>query len=250
MTPADKPAIAAAYSAAADHYDGPALAFWNYFGERTVQRMQLSPGAIVLDVCSGAGASAIPAARAVAPTGRVIGLDLAPPLIALARAKAPLNAEFRHADFEQAYFRPATFDAVVCVFGIFFFPDMAAALQRMWRLLRPGGQLAITVWGHDCFEPLGALFPGPSAWTRLASPGALESLFHDAAISPVEIVHEAYQQPIRSPEDWWSISMGSGYRATIDELSTEDRDRLRAQCFALSAPAIRLPVAYALARRC
>ena len=249
MTPGSKERIAATYSAAADHFDAPALAYWNHFGERTVERAQLPPGAIVLDVCCGAGASAIPAARAVGPSGRVIGLDLAPPLLALARAKAPPNAEFRHADFEQAYFRPATFDAVLCVFGIFFFQDMAGALKKMWRLLRPGGQLAVTVWDHAAFEPLDALFPAPSAWTRLAAPGSLESLFAECDIGPVAIVHEDHYQPISSPEDWWSIAMGSGFRATIDQLSPEDRERLRAKCLALTAPAIHLPVTYALARR-
>ena len=231
MTPPPKPEIAATYSAAADHYDAPALAFWNYFGERTVQRAGLAPGAIVLDVCCGAGASAIPAARAVAPNGRVIGVDLAPPLLELARAKSVPNAEFRHADFDQVYFRPATFDAVLCVFGIFFFPDMPAALQKMRRFLRPGGTLAITIWGPDAFAPLNTLFPGPRAWTRLADPGALESLFPDA-----DITREEFAQPIASPEDWWTIALGSGYRATIDSLSPDARATLRDSCLALTGP--------------
>ena len=153
MTPTPKSQIAAAYSAAADHYDAPPLSFWNYFGERTVKRVALRPGEIVLDVCCGAGASALPAAQTVTPGGRVIGVDLAPPLLALARAKATTqgiaNVEFRHADFDQVYFRPASFDAVVCVFGLFFFPDMVASLQKMWRFLRPGGRLVVTTWGPD-----------------------------------------------------------------------------------------------------
>src|SRR3954454_8377524 len=111
MTPAPLPPskaqISATYSAAADHYESPPLAFWNYFGERTVQRAAMPPDAIVLDVCCGAGGSALPAARAVAPGGRVIGIDLAAGLLALARAKAArqglANAEFRHADFDQVY---------------------------------------------------------------------------------------------------------------------------------------------------
>jgi SAM-dependent methyltransferase len=242
--------VAATYSAAADHFDAPALGFWSHFGERTVARAGLPPGAIVLDVCCGSGASALPAARAVASNGRVIGVDLAPPLLDLARAKAASqslsNAEFRHADFEQVYFRPATFDAVVCVFGIFFFPDMSAALKKMWRFLRPGGTLAITVWGPDAFAPLDTVFPGPHRWDRLAAPGAIESLFAESAISPVDIVHEDYAQPILSPEDWWTIPLGSGYRGKI---TPENRESLRAACLALTAPAVPLPVIYALARR-
>lgn len=249
MTPTAKQQIAATYGAAADHFEWPALGFWNHFGERTVEHLALAPGAMVLDVCCGAGASALPAARAVAPTGRVIGVDLAPPLLDLARAKAIPNAEFRHADFDQVYFRPASFDAVICVFGVFFFPDMAAALQKMWRFLRPGGQLAITVWGDGAFAPLTTLFPGPRPWTRLADPAAVEALFAAAGISPVGVTHEDYSQPIASPEDWWTIAMGSGYRATIDQLTPEDSAALRESCLSITAPTIHLPATYSIARR-
>ncbi len=86
MTPQSKQELAAAYSAAAEHFDAPPLAFLRDCSERTVQHAALSPGAMVLDVCCGSGNSALPAARAIAPTGRVIGVDLAPPLLALARA--------------------------------------------------------------------------------------------------------------------------------------------------------------------
>ena len=68
------------------------------------------------------------------------------------------NAEFRVADFERVYFRPDSFDAVLCVFGIFFFADMAAALTKMWRYLRAGGRMVVVTRGPDVFEPGNALF--------------------------------------------------------------------------------------------
>src|SRR5262249_49203966 len=90
------------YGAAADHYDLAALGFWDRFGAETVSRLRLEPGQAVLDLCCGAGASALPAARAVGPAGRVLGIDIAAPLLDLARAKAArqglANIEFRHGD--------------------------------------------------------------------------------------------------------------------------------------------------------
>lgn len=65
------------YTVAADHYLRPALGFWDRWGAATVARLPLSSGDAVLDVCCGAGASALPAARAVGPAGKVLGLDLA-----------------------------------------------------------------------------------------------------------------------------------------------------------------------------
>jgi ubiquinone/menaquinone biosynthesis C-methylase UbiE len=79
---------AATYNAASDHYDQPALSFWDLYGRRTIERLSLQPGAYVLDVCSGSGASALPAAGRVASNGRVLAVDLAEGLLDLARAKA------------------------------------------------------------------------------------------------------------------------------------------------------------------
>lgn len=58
------------------------------YGQRTVERLRLKPGSVILDVGCGSGASAIPAAIGARPHGRVIAVDLADRLLALARAKA------------------------------------------------------------------------------------------------------------------------------------------------------------------
>jgi SAM-dependent methyltransferase len=83
---------ARAYGAAADHYGLAPLGFWDRFGAETVSRLRLKPGQAVLDLCCGAGASAIPSARAVGPTGRVLGIDVAEPLLELARPEPPARA--------------------------------------------------------------------------------------------------------------------------------------------------------------
>lgn len=90
---------AVTYNAASDHFDHPANSFWDRFGHTTVDRLNLKPGNTVLDVCSGAGASAIPAAQRVGPDGAVIAVDLAENLLELAKAKAQrlglYNVRFR-----------------------------------------------------------------------------------------------------------------------------------------------------------
>src|SRR5215467_5703188 len=76
------------YNAAADYFDASPLSFWDYFGRRTIELLSLATGSRVLDVCCGSGASALPAAKTVGPTGKVVGVDLAQELLQLARAKA------------------------------------------------------------------------------------------------------------------------------------------------------------------
>ena len=77
---------------------------------------------------------------------------------AKARENGLSNLEFKTEDMLALGYPDASFDVVVCVFGIFFVPDMVAATNELWRMLRPGGRLAITTWGPDLFEPANTAF--------------------------------------------------------------------------------------------
>jgi ubiquinone/menaquinone biosynthesis C-methylase UbiE len=234
---------AAAYNAAADRYDDPRLSFWERFGRRTIERLGLERGARVLDVCCGSGASALVAAERVGPEGRVLGVDLAENLVRRARVKAMIrrlgNVEFQVDDFERLDVPAASFDAVVCVFGIYLMSDMWGALRRLWRWLKPGGRLAVTTWGPRLFEPASSLFwqavcaerpelyKGFNPWDRIAQPAALERLLEEAGIPAPRTEAEAGVHPLAQPEDWWTIVQGSGYRATLEELDVQARARVR-----------------------
>ncbi len=151
MDPISDPAklkAEATYNAAADHFDDGPLAFWDRYGRGTIERLSLRPGSSVLDVGCGSGASAIPAAVAVGPFGRVVGIDLAQRLLDIARAKSAAqklsNIDFQRADMTALDYPDGSFDAVVCVFAVFFVTDMVTQVRELWRLVRPGGKLAIT----------------------------------------------------------------------------------------------------------
>lgn len=243
-TPDDAKAKAATtYNAAADFYDDPANSFWDRFGRKTIERLRLPLGARVFDACCGAGASAIPAAEKVGPQGSVLGVDLAQNLLTLARAKANArglkNIEFRLGDVLDPAVPESQFDAVVCVFGIFFIPDMPAAVQALWRLVRPGGRLAITTWGPNFFEPGSTafwnavrearpdLYKGFNPWDRISDPPSVRALLHAGGVDQVEAIAEAGTHPIQSPQAWWLAVLGSGYRGTLEQLDATARERVR-----------------------
>jgi ubiquinone/menaquinone biosynthesis C-methylase UbiE len=235
---------AATYNAASDSYDHPANYFWARFGRRTIEQLDLHAGARVLDVCCGSGASAIPAAEQVGPTGSVLGVDLADRLLERGRAKATArglhNVEFRVGDMLDLGLPASHFDAVVCIFGVFFVPDMPAAVRALWRVVRPGGSLAITTWGPRFFEPGSSafwnsvrqvrpdLYRGFNPWDRICDPQSLRSLLSEAGIADARIVAEAGRHPIASPEAWWLAVIGSGYRGTLEQLDEADVERVRA----------------------
>lgn len=232
------------YTAAADHYLLPALGFWDRWGLATVARLPLSSGDAVLDLCCGAGASALPAARAVGPSGSVLGLDLAEPLLALARRRAAelglRNTSFRACDATAAGLQSGSFDAVVCVFGVFFAADMPAFVGEMWRLVRPGGTLAITTWGPEWCEPASSifwrsvreleptLFRAFNPWDKITTAPALADLLARAGVGGAMVEATAGEHhELERADDFWDIVLGSGYRATVDALTDEQRQRLR-----------------------
>jgi ubiquinone/menaquinone biosynthesis C-methylase UbiE len=234
----------ATYNAAADSYDDAANSFWDCFGRRTIGRLDLKRGADILDVCCGSGASAIPAAQAVGPEGSVLGIDLAERLLEIARTKAKVhgleNVEFRVGDMLGLGLPGPRFDAVVCVFGIFFVPDMTAAVRELWKVVRPGGKLAITTWGPHFFEPGNTAFWNAvrevapdlhksfNPWDRICDPQSVQRLLVDSGIEHSQAWAEAGRHPIPSPEAWWSAVLGSGYRGTLERLDDRGRDHVRA----------------------
>ena len=234
---------ASTYNAAADYYDHPANTFWGQFGRRTVTRLELATGERVLDVCCGSGASAIPAAEIVGVNGAVVGVDLAENLLELARAKAKQrglsNIRFQSGDLMHLPFEDDSFDVAVCVFGIFFVPDMEAALRELKRVVRNGGRVAITTWGPRFFEPASTffwnsirdvrpdLYKGFNPWDRISEVNAVVRLLGGAGLTQMEAVAESDSQPVNEPEDWWAMIMGSGYRGTVEQLSLADLEHVR-----------------------
>ena len=113
-----------------------------------VAHASVRPGETVLDVGCGYGATALRLAQTVGPKGRVIGLDVSAPMLALARARSEgvANIEWIEADAATHAFAPASVDLVFSRFGVMFFGDPAAAFANLRRALRPGGRLVFACW--------------------------------------------------------------------------------------------------------
>lgn len=239
-----KAKAAATYDAAADHFDDEPLAFWERIGRRTVERLGLPAGAKVLDVGCGTGASVLPAAQAVGPSGSVIGVDLSARLLDRARAKAGTlglsHADFRLADMTALGYPDGDFDAVVSVFSVFFVPDMEGLVRELWRMVRPGGKLAITTWGPRIFEPAYSrwqsaikqerpdLYSAFNPWDRITDVESVRHLLRHGGATKIDVIGENGFQALRTPEDWWTIALGSGLRWAIDEMGPKAAARMQA----------------------
>lgn len=109
-----------------------------------VAMAELPPGGRVLDVGSGTGAVAVPAARAVGPTGRVIALDPSVQMLRLVVAKGFDHVTVGHVP--GLPFRDSCFDAVLASFVLSHLANYRLGLEDMVRVLRPGGRIGATAW--------------------------------------------------------------------------------------------------------
>lgn len=243
-----KARIAAVYDSAADRYDAPALSFWDRFGQRTIERLRLEPRMRVLDACCGSGASALPAARNVGPDGQVLAIDLSEKLLSRGRQRAARlglrNVQFQRGDLENLGPPERSFDASVCVFGIFFLPDMAAGVRALRRQVRPGGRLAITTWGAGVFDPGDRIFWNAVArvrpdlhktfnpWERVGDAGSLRGILEEGGIRTSEVAFEEGLHPLPSPEAFWDVVLGTGYRCAVDPMTEAERGAVRTEVLA------------------
>jgi len=121
---------------------------------------------------------------------------------------------------------------------------MAAFVREMWRLTGPRGVLAVTTWGPGLWEPASsvfwrcvgevepALYKAFNPWDEITTPALLAGLFSRAGVPDPAVEAAAGEHRLEHPDRFWDIVLGSGYRATVDALSPEQRDRVRGSVLA------------------
>jgi SAM-dependent methyltransferase len=186
------------------------------------------PGARVLDIGCGAGATTLLAARS-APGGHAHGLDLSGPMLERARARAAEegvpNVSFEQGDAQVHPFSPGTYDIALSRYGVMFFSDPAAAFARIATALRPGGRVAFLTTAEPegnewltALAALGDLLPldgfgragGPGMFS-LSDPGAGTGLLRAAGLGDVHAEYvEAYGVWGRDAEDAARFLLGTG----------------------------------------
>ncbi len=192
--------------------------------ERMLELAAPRPGERVLELACGPASVGIAAADRVRPGGEVVVSDVAAEMTAIARRRADAlglaNVATLELDLEQIAQPECSFDVAVCREGLMLVPDPARAAREIRRVLRPGGRLALSVWGPRDRNPwLGIVFdvvgeqlgapvppPGIPHPFSLDDPDRLARLLADAGL--VDVVVEELSTPYHAAsfEEWWQRS--------------------------------------------
>ena len=143
-----------------EHYDqglGPMI-FVDYAADIS-QRVATYNPARVLETAAGTGIVTRRLRDLLPPAARLTATDLNPPMLEIARTKfrPGEQVEFQPADAMALPFAEQSFDAVVCQFGVMFFPDKDKSFREVFRVLAPGGRYLFNVWDAHRHNPFGRI---------------------------------------------------------------------------------------------
>ena len=234
-----KQKVAAGFNLASAGYDRQAVRFLALTARRLVEIAAIRRNETILDVATGTGHSAIALSTFVGINGRVIGIDLSPDMLEVARrniTKASLdNIDLQLGDAENLSFEDESFDKVVCASGIFFLPDMLAGLQEWLRVTKPGGVVAFSSFGETAFNPMremyanriqnnyGVSLPPSRGFQRLNTIQKCQDLMQQAGfcLKDVEIHTEQLGYYLQNVDEWWDIVWHTGFRHSVSQIAPE-----------------------------
>lgn len=210
--------------------------------QAAVDAAAAAPGLRILDLACGSGAPSIPLAKQVQPGGFVAGLDFSLEPLKIARGRAAerglANVFYLRANAQALPFADEVFDRATCRFGAMFFPDPQAAFAEARRVLRPGGRVALVVWGRleqPYFEATvqtvirhtGATLPlTAQRMFRFADPQALSATLRGAGFTDVRAETKSVEWlwPGKPDEVWeYFQEVTTPMRPLLDAIRPEQR---------------------------
>lgn len=218
-------------------YDAGGPGCFATFGRRLVAEVGVLAGQRVLDVATGRGAVLLPAAEAVGPTGSVTGLDLSEGMVRATREEAArrgVAAEVLVGDAEALDFPDATFDLVLCGFGLMFLPQVALALAEFRRVLRPGGRLGVSTWQLTQADDLGAVLAQQGLLDvnqevmRFSVADELQRALAAADFTAVRVRPDTVAFRYDDLAAYWQNARGTGIRRWLDRLDDAQHEQVRA----------------------
>ena len=233
----EKLAISQLFNLVAKLYDNPALRFFPACAEKIVDYAKIKPGQKILDVATGTGMVAIATAQAMGNEGHVHAIDLSENMLGQAKENLQRagfsNVDFHLMDGEQLEFENDYFDVITCSYGLFFMPDMTAALKNWFKVLKPGGRLIFSSFAPSAFTPQSDIFlenlaeyniiPPTPRWLQLAEEELCKTILEENGFVDAQVTQAQLGYHLEESKDWWQAVQSAGYRGLYEQLPHEHR---------------------------
>ena len=212
------------FDRAAHRYGSVGPDHFGYFAERLVERVEITPGSSVLDVATGTGVVLAAVARRQREA-RLVGVDLSTAMLARARHELrDLDVQLVAMDAQQLTLPPASFDVVLCSFGLQSFERPMDALAGLRRALRPGGQFGLVYpcgWhflADDRWRWQVAVFRrfGADIGMTEVEPAEIERLLEQSGFQSIDARQVRYRLAFKDTEEWWEWSWSHGTRILFE----------------------------------
>lgn len=241
--------MSALFDRIADTYDRVGVDLFQPIADRLVDEVAPRAGERVADLGCGRGAALLPLALAVGPSGRTVGLDLAPRMVAAAAEEAAqqgLSVDVRVGDAQDPDLPAGSFDMVTASLVLFFLPEPVAALSAWRELLADGGRLAISTFGpySSAWGPVDAVFdpylpPGmrDARTTGKAGPfgsdTGVERLLAEAGFADIRTGSGSVPVRFDTADHWHRWTMSTGQRAMWEMVPEAERAAVQASAYRL-----------------
>jgi ubiquinone/menaquinone biosynthesis C-methylase UbiE len=230
-------------------------------GEWLVGALDPQPGETILELAAGVGDTGLAAASRLGDSGRLIATDFSEQMVAAASRRAEelgvSNVDFRRMDAERMDLDDDSIDGVVCRWGYMLMADPRAALRETGRVLRPGGRVALSVWGdpranlwasvpaavlseHTGQPPPDPLAPGIFA---MASEERTRELLTEAGLTPRRMEHVEMEWSFDTPDDHWRyvMDLAGALAMRVRSLPEDDQAAVRRLTEERLRPMVRTP---------
>jgi ubiquinone/menaquinone biosynthesis C-methylase UbiE len=233
-------------------WDDLTMDFLRPMGDEIIDSIQPSGKDNILDIAAGTGEPGLTIA-AMLDGGKVTITDLSEDMLAIAKENASRrgvkNIETKACDVCELPFADNSFDAISCRFGFMFFPDMQLAANEMYRVLKPEGKIATSVWNGPeknfwVTAMMGTINknmelppppPGSPGMFRCAMPGLMKGIFEKAGFKNINEKEVASKLNSETTDTYWNMmtEVGAPIVAALSKADDAMRDKIKKEVFEL-----------------